>query len=439
MRFKATFVLALILAIIIAYIYFIDIPGKKREEELKEKEKMILPFEADELKGFTLVNNEKAPGEKITLKKDPSGKWKMVEPINARADEEVVGKIIETLKDFTFNRVVSEEAHDLSVYGLDKPKLKIEVELESKGQKRKESLLVGDMTPAGSDIYVKRGEERRILSVYTQFKDPLNKDLESLRDKRIFPFVGEEVKKIDLIYPGEVISLEKEKGQWQIKSPTKLKADNTALSGFLFILGNLITKKFIENGEQYGFESPQFKIILNGGEKELIVGKEEKDLVYAKNSWENFVYATEKRHLQDLKKGVFDLRDKKILHFNFPQIKRIVINFGGKDHSLKKEKNQWMIDQPSKKELKEDEVNIFLSDLANLEAKEFLEDYPLKTSKLAVSIYDQEEKIISSIQLGEEFKEKDAIYIRNEKDGRMYLVNRILIQELEEDLKNLLK
>ena len=123
-RFISTIVLVLVLAGLAGYIYFID---SKEESGASDKEKVFGSVKADEIEEIQVKS---ADGDHSRLQKS-DGKWQLVEPVKAAADEGEASSLASSLASLEVNRVVDENAASLAEYGLEPARL--EVAFKKKG------------------------------------------------------------------------------------------------------------------------------------------------------------------------------------------------------------------------------------------------------------------------------------------------------------------
>src|SRR3954471_4766447 len=108
--FKSTLALLVALVAIVAYIYFVD--SKKPADNAEAKDKAFAGITADDVEE---VQIKVAGGDTSRLQK-VDGKWRLVEPLKAEADNTEASNIASTLASIDIQRVVEENASNLKQY-----------------------------------------------------------------------------------------------------------------------------------------------------------------------------------------------------------------------------------------------------------------------------------------------------------------------------------
>ncbi|MDQ3418205.1 MAG: DUF4340 domain-containing protein, partial [Acidobacteriota bacterium] len=137
MRGLRSFAGLLVIAIALGvYLYFVD--SKRTPGDDAEKRNKVFAVEADSIEEVSVTSEA---GEHTTLKKNGS-EWQVVAPAAAPADAAEISGITTNLSTLEVQRVVEENAAELEMFGLAKPR--IEVAFKSGGQEQR--LLIGTKT-----------------------------------------------------------------------------------------------------------------------------------------------------------------------------------------------------------------------------------------------------------------------------------------------------
>ena len=150
MRLRNTLLLAVVFILLAAYIYFFEL--RKGE---KDKSDRLLDFKGDEVAGIVLGY----PEREIHLQREPSGKWKLTQPLQADADESTIGSILSALSASEIKRTLEKKPspEDFKSFGLDRPQVKVSLTLKS--GLTLTTLIVGAKTPLGDSAYIQRGSD----------------------------------------------------------------------------------------------------------------------------------------------------------------------------------------------------------------------------------------------------------------------------------------
>jgi hypothetical protein len=155
---------------------------------------------------------------------------------------------------------------------------------------------------------------------------------------------------------GEVSTLKKENGSWQLVAPVATKADEGEASAIANALGQAEIVRVIDENpadlKDYGLATPRFAIDFKAaGDKDyrrLLIGEKSptgSDL-FAKRNDETKVFLIPASQESTLNRSTFDLRDKTLLKFERDKVDGISVDAGGKGVQLTKDATEWKITQP---------------------------------------------------------------------------------------------
>ena len=98
---------------------------------------------------ITKLDLRKRDANLVVLAKTNSGTWEITEPKPFRADQSLVSGMLSTLSSLNSERMVEDNALDLTKYGLDRPAVELAItERDNKTQR----LLIGDDTDRKSVV-----------------------------------------------------------------------------------------------------------------------------------------------------------------------------------------------------------------------------------------------------------------------------------------------
>lgn len=190
-------------------------------------------------------------------------KWELQKPVVAKADESKIMEILNNLKNAKVEEFVEDEAKDFKEYGLDKPKIKIELLLKDDSLN---GVLMGDV--AEGKVYIK---PKFVDSVY-QVSDSLYKDFNltpfDLRDKTIVRIPTHLLEEIEFTKGEEKITCRQDEDKiWRIMistTPSEGKNVETEVGNLLADFRPLEASGFIEEEAEdfgkYGLKKPDYKV-----------------------------------------------------------------------------------------------------------------------------------------------------------------------------------
>lgn len=292
-RFKTTWILASVLLVLAATVYWGEIKGGKKREEQKEKEEKVLLFDKGKVESVTLLSSQ----GKFQAKRSGEKDWMLESPLKVAADKLVWNNIVDSLYDLKFSRVIAEKSEDLVPYGLKDAKVKVEIAIAV--EKEKKILYLGDENPVGDSLFATVGSSQKVILVPQYISSVFDKGLKDLREKKLFTFDQDKTQEIDISEAkGKKLVLKKEKDKWFIASSAKKEeADSGRVLEILNTLNFLEVSNFIEEDPKdlakYELKNPQLKVTLRDDKKaqlQLLFGKKDTVGIYASKVSEKPIY-----------------------------------------------------------------------------------------------------------------------------------------------------
>lgn len=379
---RSTIALILVLAGLGAYIYFVT--WKQSDTPAADTKKLDKVFtvasdKVEEIK-VGLVS-----GDTTTLKKDGGG-WKLTDPVAASADESEVGGITNALATADLVRVVDAEPANLNDYGLSNPR--ITVSFKAEGDKDYRTLLVGDKTPTGADIFAKKANEKAVFLISAYQETSLNKSTFDLRDKNILKVERDKIDSVELASGTQTVTIAKDGGEWKLTKPITVRADYGTVEGLIGKLQTARMKSIASTDasaadlKKYGFDKPQATVNLSAGSAKatlLIGGKaEENNTLYARDASKSMVVTIDSALLDDIKKGADDYRRRDLFEFRAYNATHVEITRGAQTVAFERVKganentpDKWRRVSPSAGDVDKDKFDAFLARIANMRAASF--------------------------------------------------------------------
>ncbi len=260
---------------------------------------------------ITQLSIKRQESEPVTLTKTAAGKWQITAPKLYQADQDVVTSLLSTLSALNADRLVGDKESDPKQYGLDAPKVEVDITGKSQGTRQ---LLLGDDTPAGGDVYAALASDPRVFTIASYNKSSLDKSLNDLRDKSLLTLNPDNVSRVDLVKKGEEIEFDRTKDGWQILKPSSSPADSSAVNDLVRSLTNARMDLSASSDAAAEFASGTgvgtAKLTGDTGVQTLEVRKN-KDDYFAKSSEVEGAYKVDSTLGQALDKKPDDFRSKK--------------------------------------------------------------------------------------------------------------------------------
>src|SRR5512138_1689938 len=193
--------------------------------------------------------------------------WRVVAPVAAAADADAVRRLLDRLAGLE-RRATSARGgalpSDLSPYGLDAPRTRIEATLDDG---KVETLALGEDTgfdgamfvqPTSGDIAVVASDARKDLDA-----------LDDLRDRRVLPFDEGAAARLEVKGAKASFSLARDGAGWRIASPLEEPADEAAVERILSALHGLRADEIVDAPgapAAYGLDRPRLRVKIVGKE-----------------------------------------------------------------------------------------------------------------------------------------------------------------------------
>jgi uncharacterized protein DUF4340 len=243
--------------------------------------------------------------------KIPDDRWQLKQPLEARADAVKVRTLLRNLEELKAKAFITENATDLSPYGLDHPAGQIHIWL--KEQSAPVTLLFGAADADKSGRYLKFPDRSAVYLIEQKDYGDLVKTAPELRDLKLLALKARDVRKLEVTQADGNVVLEGEGETWNQVKPTKTKVEGYKVRSLLWKLEDLEFKEewpaTAVAPDVHGLEQPAATLMLWGqdGKKleTLKLGKklEGKEWVYAQIESSPMVYAVDAKVLGDLPKG----------------------------------------------------------------------------------------------------------------------------------------
>jgi hypothetical protein len=365
---------------------------KSREKPTFEtsKQEKIFSLDAQHIQSVTLKPHD---GEAFTCRRE-AGKWTITDPRHLEADQANLSGVLNSLTTATVDDVVDPHPASLKDYGLDPPGFALEVTTDAKPSSF--ALLLGDETPAGSDMYAQVGGNPRVITLASYLKSSLEKKLFDLRDRRALTLDADQLRKIGVEYKGVKWTLEKNpEGVWDMVLPPAVRADRFTVDGLVSQLRGLTMQTIPAEDKKkkgdYGFGSPELHVQLTGsdGTQTIVVGKKEKDAdrYFATNSALEPVFTLNSEFVTQFKKEQADLREKDLFSFSSFDVKRVELDTPKGHWAFEQQASKWKQTAPKSKDVDSDKMDSFLTRLRDLRADSFPKGKSLADTGLSKPVY----------------------------------------------------
>jgi len=182
-------------------------------------------------------------------------------------------------------------------------------------------------------------------------------DTASTQEKVFVGFAADKVEELKVTSDkGDVTTLKKANGAWQIVAPVTASADESEVSGLVSALGQLSVVRVVDENpsdlKDYGLVSPRLEVDYKPAGatdyQRILVGDKSptgSDL-FAKRNSDKRVFLIPATQETTFNKGTFDLRDKVVLKFERDKVDGIDVTADGKALQFAKDNTDWKLTQP---------------------------------------------------------------------------------------------
>jgi hypothetical protein len=376
-RYGVTIALAVLLAGLGAYLYFVEFPSERTKLLSDTQARKLLPFEERAITGLTVRSS--AGGAETVLAPSDRRTWTITAPIQTEADTREVNDLLRALLLGTVTRVVEEQPVSLAPFGLEQPSVTLTVIAGD----RRETLSLGDIGPVSSTLYAMRASDKQVLLTDLPPKLLVNKTLASLRRKEVLPVAQDQVERLRLSNPKTEVLLErldeKNKKKWQVRFPIEARADQPAVRNLLIKLEDLKALAFVDAGPERDklaakLGQPLVKITATAGGTDQVLKLYQPNPssgeAYAVTTPEAPIFKVNPTAIQDFTRDLFALQDKRLLGMDLEDIATLSIKTREERYVLVNENvEEWALEGQTDKRLDQRVASLLVSRVADLPAE----------------------------------------------------------------------
>jgi hypothetical protein len=437
-----------------AYAYYGVLKGEEAEQKQKELEAKAFDLEKASVKKLSLT----AKGQTVRLERDGE-EWRIVEPVQARAEKFSVEPILDKLADLKSKAVVADTRARAADFGLAQPQFTVVASYADKaGAEKTATLEVGDENPLDLTIYYAKAGDDRIFTAEPALKYPLDKSLYDLRDKSLVVHEDKDVQQVVVETNGGGWSAERDGDAWKLTAPVQDAGDKGAIEGVLSKLRTARVKAFAaETADQaalatYGLDKPAavvtFALGADRATKILRMGEATVDgakKTFARLGDAGPVMEVEASVVTDLAKPASELRDRSVAPFDREKARKVTVapldgeplvftRSKEKAEGATAETDKYVVDGVTDK-LKEWKLSSALYTLSSLKGTSIVEDgakdlgrYGLDKPNFRFSVEGDGAAKLAEVLVGAQAGNK--YYAARAGSGRVYEVEKATIDDL---------
>lgn len=333
MNFKKTLLLAGVL--IAAVLYLTKVSEPRRKADLV-KNKLFHSIEVAQVAGLSQSSKE-GPAYSIVPVGGEGGEptWAFADVRAAKLDDSAIKSLLATLKDISFEGPISEQesGSDLSIFGLDKPALTVTLQVKSGPHKE---VVFGKKSEYLSKRYAKVTGSPGLYLVDEAGFQALHKSRFDVRAKNPITFNTTDVREITLESSlGRIVMTQPAVGEWKVIDSEARAGSKQDIELLLNNLRSLSVEEFVDGGEarlsEFGLDKPSVTVTikLRDGLKERFIRVLAGDAPNSKGSFFTYdgapsVFKVPAEKIIPLRKGMIDLRDRRLLQIEAKDIEKLV-------------------------------------------------------------------------------------------------------------------
>lgn len=340
MRFRSTFVLLGVFAILAGYVYFAEYRGHDEREKQEASKKKLFATPLKDVTELSLV----FPDHKISaMKKDTH--WEITEPLSVEADSAQWDAMVSSLGEIEKESTVSatSTSADLESFGLARPVVSVTAKLKDG---HSVGVMFGAENPRKTQGYAKLADSAEVFLSPSSSGKAFQKSLLELRDKKVLDFIPEDITSVRVEDGKSLLEVQKSGVDWLLKKPAEVKADGAEVSSFLALIQSARALNFVEDGLK-----SEMKITLHDGkanaDRVLSVGKSpEAGKFYVRDESRKAILIVDKGIVEKARRPLLDWRDKSIVHFEpdaVDKIDEVEYKRGADKFSVKKQGMDWKL------------------------------------------------------------------------------------------------
>lgn len=251
------------------------------------REKRLLTFNQNKVKAITLT----AKGQTMEFANNTDTGWHFVKPADMRADTLQVDDLVRRLVDAKLDPVASEDQKAASeMFGAGK-KIATVTATDDRGTQTMEVRLAND-----KNYYAKSSAVEGVYKIVNDIGEGLDKSVDDFRNKKVFDFGFNEVKKVEI--SGQ--TYEKSGDKW---TANKVQMDTDSVQAVIDKLRDLTATKLTD--KPGGVKTFTFAVTSGDNNKvETVVVNREPDGWNARREGEPTVYVLDAKAVDDLQKAI---------------------------------------------------------------------------------------------------------------------------------------
>ena len=261
-------------------------------------------------------------------------------------------------------------------------------------------------------------------------------------EKRVFsPVKKEEISEVIVEKENKkTIRLVRESNTWKIKEPVEADGDEESLKIWLDYVEKLPKERVVtessENISEFGLDKPSFTVHVkaaDGSAMTLVSGDEipTGSMFYSKLKRKDTIFLIAAYNKNGIDKSAYELRDKKIFHFEKEDIQGFKIDTAAGNYSVEKKDGTWQVVEPKQVPADIEKITSLLQKTRTTDIKKFIAEeaddltsYGLKDPHTKITFLIGKDKAPHILALGKENAENEGIYAKTVSKNKVFLLKK---------------
>ena len=267
------------------------------------RDKRLLRLDEDTISRITVETASRTLGFERE-----DGDWRIVQPMEARADDFTVGDLSRAIRTAEMTEVLAETEED-PVYSFGRPRATVTVE---DGKGRHELVIAQE----GETYFARSSGQDGVYGVSATLAESLDKELADFRNKKLFDFGFADPVRIEVRAGEKAITIVRSEDKWKLETASGRELEGEQVQTLLDRLRNLTATDFPSDtaGDHAGFGlgSPAIEAAVTPAGDEAVtervrVSSPDTAVVYAAREGEPTTYKLEQAAAQNIERSVDDI------------------------------------------------------------------------------------------------------------------------------------
>lgn len=242
MGLRKTVAAVVVLAGLVAFLYYYEYKGEAGRERAEEERSRPLSFESG---AMTSIKIDRPGGIALAIVRRDDA-WHLAAPIATRADDRTIDTILNDLRSLQIERTLERiGAAERGTFGLEKPAVRVvltgaaAVASGDTGGPPGEgdlALDIGGPVPVSGGRYAARPGQDDVLLIEGSLTTILEASADSLRQKKLIGIDSWKIRLLTMRNQGGSVELEKTGDSWRLTAPVTVPADDARVEPILAAL-----------------------------------------------------------------------------------------------------------------------------------------------------------------------------------------------------------